>query len=512
MSPFLVVLFGAFALVYGTIAILFLRRPLIGRIAVREAVRRPGQTVLIVAGLMIAGAAIFSTQLLLDSQYQSNRSAALKTWGRDDIEVTGSGAFFDSGLAQQLAGDSSLNPIGAAFQNGVVATGSVIDLDRNLGKPGVQVSGLDLVPEPHFGSFVLANGHATAGAELASGGVFVTQPLADAIGARVGDRLRVQIAGPAPAELLISGIVKREGAGAYGADRSVFGSLATVQGLAGTDRVNLVRISAAGDGNADVAAAHRMAPALKSAVAAHNLQLLEVKRAALQFVDNANSGGPFITSFGVIVALAATAMVVNLAVMLAEERRPRLAILRALGLSRAGLVQLSAVEGSIYSLLGALAGLPAVFIVLALLAATLALNHTLGSFTLSVQPMSVLASVAAAALINFVTVLIVSLRTSRMEISAAIRDLPDPDRTTGTSRVRSGLLGVTSLAALVAVAAGQPPIRLLGGALAIASVSGFMRGRLSDRVRFSAAGAAATAWAIAYYSYSNPRLSSNENR
>lgn len=510
MSPFLIVLFGAFALVYGTIVVLLLRRPLIGRIAVREAARRPGQTTLIVAGLMIAGAAIFSTQLLEDSQNQWNRSAALKTWGHDDIEVTGGGALFDSGLAQQLAGDSSVNTSGATFQNALVATGSVIDLDRNLGKPGVQVTGLDLVAEPHFGNFVLTTGRASVGAELAAGGLFVTQPLADAIGARVGDHLRVQMGGPVPAELAIRGIVKRESAGAYGADRSAFGSLATVQGLAGTDRVNLVRISAPGDGDSELAAAHRMAPALKSAVAAQNLQLLEVKRAALQIVENANGGRPFVTSFGLIVALAATAMVVNLAVMLAEERRPRLAVLRAMGLSRAGLVQLSAVEGSIYSLLGALAGLPAVFIVVLLLVASLAFNQTLGSFKLSVQPMSVIASVAGAALINFVTVLIVSLRTSRMEISAAIRDLPDPDRTTGTSRVRFGLLGLAGLAGLVAVAAGQPPIRLLGGAVAIASASGFFRGRLSDRVRFSAAGAAAAVWAIAYYSYSNPRLSSND--
>ena len=177
MSPFLIVLFGAFALVYGTIVVLLLRRPLIGRIAVREAARRPGQTTLIVAGLMIAGAAIFSTQLLEDSQNQWNRSAALKTWGHDDIEVTGGGALFDSGLAQQLAGDSSVNTSGATFQNALVATGSVIDLDRNLGKPGVQVTGLDLVAEPHFGNFVLTTGRASVGAELAAGGLFVTQPL-----------------------------------------------------------------------------------------------------------------------------------------------------------------------------------------------------------------------------------------------------------------------------------------------------------------------------------------------
>src|ERR1700681_3943026 len=90
------------------------------------------------------------------------------------------------------------------------------------------------------------------------------------------------------------------------------------------------------------------------------LRVLEVKRSALDIVlQTSDQGRPFVTSFGVIIALAATALVVNLAVMLSEERRPRLAVLRAMGLTRSGLVQLSITEGAIYSLFGAIAGLPA---------------------------------------------------------------------------------------------------------------------------------------------------------
>jgi len=510
MNPLLALLLAIFVLTYGVLAAVVIRRRLIGRIAFREVVRRPGQTSLIVAGLMIAGAAIYSTQFVLDSLDQTRRAAALSAFGRDDVEITAGGAYFDPGLAAQLAADPAVAANAAALQNAIITSGSVVDLDRNLGKPGIQISGLDVEAQARFGSFVLADGHATAGGQLASGGVFLTQPLAEAIDARVGDRLRIQAGGAPPREVTLAGIVKREGAAAYGADRSLFGSLATVQELAGTDRVNLLRVSAKGDGDAEVAAARRVAQPLRSAVASSGLQVLEVKAAALRFAEDMNSGRPFVTSFGAIVALAAIAMVVNLAVMLAEERRPRLAVMRALGLTRTGLVQLWVVEGAIYSLLGAVAGSLAVLAISLVLDVIGLVTHAIFQFTFSVQPASVVGSVAAAALINLLTVLIVSLRTSRMAISSAIRDLPDPERRAGTSRLRLGLLGLAGLAGLAAVAAGAPPIRLLGGALVIAAVAGFARRRLADRARYSVAGAGAAAWAIAYYAYSNPTLSSND--
>src|ERR1700694_6255227 len=162
MNPFLAVLLALFGLSYGVLALIVLRRPLIGRIAIREAVRRPAQTAVVVAGLMIAGASIFLIQVIDDSMYQSNRAAAFRSWGRDDIEVTGGGTFFDPALTSKLAADPSLSSA-AAVQSAVVTTGSVVDVDRNLGKPGVQLTGLDLGVQRRFGPFMLADGRSTYG-------------------------------------------------------------------------------------------------------------------------------------------------------------------------------------------------------------------------------------------------------------------------------------------------------------------------------------------------------------
>src|ERR1700694_3786139 len=210
----LTVLVAVFVLSYAALALIIWRRPLVGRIALQEAARRPGQTAVVVSALMIAGASIFLIQVISDSMYQSNRAAAFRSWGRDDIEVTGGGTLFDPALTSRLATDPSLSSA-AGFQSALVVTGSVVDIDRKLGKPGVQLTGFDLAVQRRFDPFVLADGWSTYGAELAAGGVFLSRALADEIGARAGDRLDVEAGGPSPKETTVVGIVQARGAGAY---------------------------------------------------------------------------------------------------------------------------------------------------------------------------------------------------------------------------------------------------------------------------------------------------------
>lgn len=508
---FLHVLLVLFVLAYIAIGAVVLRRPLIGRIAVREASRRPGQTAALVVGLMIAGASIFSIQVILDSMYETNRAQVLSAWGRDDVEISGGGSTFDPALAQRLASQSQSCSCITAYQNAVVTNGSVVDVTREAGRPNVQITGLDLAAEQPFGAFVLANGRATLGDELATGGVFLSQPLADALSARAGDQLQVIAAGAGSHDVTVAGIVRRYGAGAYGFDLSMFASLPIVQQLTGADGINLIRVSARGDGDAEVANGQTAASVLRGLLAGQgsSLQVLEGKRGALAIVNAmSQNGGPFVTAFGVIIALAATALVANLAVMLSEERRPRLAILRALGLTRSGLEQLSITEGAIYSLLGALAGLPAglalAFVVIHAGVAPVSFGSTVPN-TLSLHADSLFGSVAAAALINLITVFLVSVRTSRIAISSAIRDLPELVIPKRTSWKRLAFFIGLAFAGVIAVLSGHPEYALLGGALVIASAAGLIRGRISDRVRFSAASAAAAAWAFIDFQFTkNP--------
>ena len=504
MNWFLIVLLGLFGVTLIVIVAGVFARPLIGRIALREAARRPGQSAVLALGLMIAGAGIFSIQVIFDTMYETQRVAILQQWGRDDVEVSGGGAYFDTSYAQRLATDSAPCACIAGLQNAVIGNASVVDLTREAGRPNVQTIGLDLGAQQRFGSFVLTSGKTTLGDELTSGGVFLTLPLADALGAQTGDQLHVLTGRSSTHELVVAGIVRRVGAGAYGFDRAIFTSLATAQLLAGTEGVNLIRVSARGDGDSEIAtgriAAERVRGLLKTNGA--SLQVVEAKRATLDLaIKTSENGRPFASSFGVIVALAATALVANLALMLSEERRPRLAVLRALGLSRTGLIQLATTEGAIYSVLGALAGVPA-----GLLFALFILDGPGGPpssvpIVYSVHVDSLLGAVAAASLFNLVTVFLASLRTTGMSISSAIRDLPEPTINKHPSRKRLAVMIGTALVGLALLATRHPAWSLFGGALAIAAAGGLARGRISDRVRYSAAGAGAAAWAVLDFQY-----------
>lgn len=80
---FLAALLGLFLAAYLTIGAVVVRRPLIGRFALREAARRPGQTAVVILGLMIAGASVISIQVvygavLLVTFFPALRAARLR--------------------------------------------------------------------------------------------------------------------------------------------------------------------------------------------------------------------------------------------------------------------------------------------------------------------------------------------------------------------------------------------------------------------------------------------------
>src|SRR5260370_21131417 len=97
--------------------------------------------------------------------------------------------------------------------------------------------------------------------------------------------------------------------------------------------------------------------------------------------------------------------------MLSEERRPRLAVLRAMGLTRTGLVQLAVTEGAIYSLLGAIAGLPIGFAIVYILIRGGPRSSGVSNI-FAVPPESLLGAVAAASLLHLVPRLLASVLTT----------------------------------------------------------------------------------------------------
>ncbi|HRF46460.1 MAG TPA: FtsX-like permease family protein [Anaerolineales bacterium] len=128
-------------------------------------------------------------------------------------------------------------------------------------------------------------------------------------------------------------------------------------------------------------------------------------------------------------------------VMLAAERKSEMGMARAVGAQRGHLMEMFVFEGTAYDLLAAAVGV-ALGVGAGLIIAT-TLGQAFAGQGLAIKPTftarSLLISYALGMLVTFATVLISAYRVSRLNIVAAIRDLPEPPR--APTYVRDVFLG-----------------------------------------------------------------------
>jgi putative ABC transport system permease protein len=511
------------ALALLAVALAAARRPLLARIAYRQVVRQPGHSVLMVCGMAFASGAILAMGALADGWQHSYDDQVRLGWGRVDLAVTAGGASFSPTVAARLAADPRATSRGAGVSGGLDLVGSVSDLDRGRAMGSMQLAGIDGPTMARFGAFHLRDGRLLWPAELGPGQAVLSESAAGRLRARPGDRVRVTVGTAAGQrsrlEATLAGVARAEEAGAYGlAPPSLFLPLADLQRAAGTDRLNVLRITLPGEGAAELEAAHRVAPALRWALAdlpqAGGLELREVKRDDQRWNDDANAGAGFrvvLLAIGFLVVLAGVAVVVNLLLAMAEERRPRLAVLRALGLSRAGLVWTGLIEAAFYGLAGSALGLlPGLAYAVYEIAVKPPppVEFWAGDgppLPLAIEPPSVAFALATGLLVSLATVLVAGLRTSRMTISSAVKDLPDPVPAERPSWARWVWVAGLGLAGAAGLATPASPLRDVGGGLLLVAAAAAARGRVPERVRASLAGGALGAWGLGYLALAPPR-------
>ena len=503
------ILIAFFVLVYAAIGAIAWRRPLLARLAVREAVRRPWQSVLVVAGLTIGTSMILMSSIMSDSVTTSLSLATYQSWGRVDILVSANGRFFSPSIASELANSSRLHNKLRGAQAGVELFGVAADLDRRLDNPSVRLIGFDAVSQAPFGAFTLADGRTTNGLDVPPDSVLISETLAESLQAKKGDAIRIAANGFAPADFEVFGIATRHGPGDYGAQPAVFATLPAMSRLTGTSQINVVRLSALGDGRQELENSQQIAPAVAAALSEMpsdvHIQVVTAKADDVNEIEKlAAQNAPINFALSSIIVLAGIALVVNLALALAEERRPHLAVLRALGLTRAGLVMTTLLEGAVYSLaaaaIGAVPGLGAGWLMVANSGRWIPELHEKGAtILLVISTQAILVSIAAGALVTLLTLLVASLRTTRLSIASAVRSLPDlPGARQSGNWVKIAIVALGAVG-LVAAAIGDGSVRLLGGVGVIAMCGLLLDGRLPDRVRATLVGIAAVIWLFGVY-------------
>ena len=180
------------------------------------------------------------------------------------------------------------------------------------------------------------------------------------------------------------------------------------------------------------------------------LNVQDIKSDLLDFATTIASG---ILSIFIIMGLfsmmAGVMLIFLIFVMLAAERKPEMGIARAVGMRRRHLVQSFIYEGLAYDLIsalvGALLGIGVGLAMVSIMANIFASEGNGFELVMNYRWQSFLISYCLGVVLTFITVFFSSYRASRLNIVAAIRDLPDVlESAAEESRLRTLLLTIAA--------------------------------------------------------------------
>jgi putative ABC transport system permease protein len=348
-------------LLLAPLAVAALRQRTLFTMAVRNIGRRRAEAVLVVAGALLGTAIITSSLVVGDVIEGSFADVARTQYGPIDITLTPEEAALDDVETAVAAGD--IDGIDGLLKV-TTATATIEALSGEIAVPQVQVVELDLAAARGFGSEPGITGVAEAG-NLAAGQIVINERTAGELDVVAGDDLRLHAYGSAM-DVTITRVVPEVGlagyAGALVAPGTITGLAEDATALAASPRQRLL-VSLDG-GVFDTRALSDAAVAdLRAAVAA--VPGVEVEAPKALVLDDAERQGAGLTEvfsmIGIFSVLAGILLLINLFVMLAEERKTELGMLRAVGFTRRRLTRAFAIEGALYaivaSVLGAVAGL-----------------------------------------------------------------------------------------------------------------------------------------------------------
>jgi putative ABC transport system permease protein len=432
----LTTLLGILALILVGVAYTALRYPLPFRLGVRNLPRRKSQTLLIVAGLALSTLIITSALGVGDTVDYSVKVEVYDDLGAIDEQISpalveASSSFSFSAAPATEADDGRWFNAAVAEEIAALVDGEIIDAvapvavqqlpvfnsTSNLSEAAVTVRGT--------GEVTGSGLEIPAGLDgLAAGEVLVNESLAVALDASEGDELLLIKGQPAP--FTVRGIVA-DGELAGGGP-AILLPLAEAQRFFGQEgQVTAILVSNVGDRESGVALTDEAVSRLEAV--AGDLTVNAVKADQLQA---AADGAEFITilfvTFGTFSIFSGILLIFLIFSVLAAERRSELGMSRAVGLQRSDLIRQFVSEGLAYNFLASAVG-AALGVGAALLLAQ-SLGSLLANSNLNIVPRvslrSALIGYSLGLVITFITVSISSVRISRINIIAAIRDLNLP--------------------------------------------------------------------------------------
>lgn len=469
ISPTLLAL--ALAVVTGGVLLvllgLALTNPLLLRMGLRNTVRRPGKAILLLCGLALATAVMTASFGLQDSFTSSAVTQRIAHMGDVDESVTG--PFTQDQIDRDLARIRAFPQVRAACALGIYPQSPTVTSLRT----GFAVHDVDFYALPPdfdrvYGPLTDVQGHIVHIAGLRANEVLVSASLVQGLGAQRGDQVQLsfgtKIVTATVRALLSNDIGVTAGEAISASTPQIILPLAAGQQIDPEPPNTIsIRNTSADSSPAAISFLQQLFPGASARLnVPHALgqtsfdvfrihplkpnvvqETLTLEVSKIVFLSPAGQQFTWLPPlFTCLLVGAGMLLLALLMILLATERRAELGMGRALGMSRAHLVQLQLFEGCGYgvvaALLGMLLGVGITALELAMLtllpelgvgeAANSVPVPVIGTLHLWISWQSLLTSWCIGVLATTATALMIAIWISRTNIVAAIRDLDNPIR------------------------------------------------------------------------------------
>lgn len=455
----------AVAVIFIIVGILALRNPSLRKMAARNLARRKGNTAIVIVGLLIGTAIVTSSFVMGDTLGFVFENAINEQLGEIDELVhtpggnqssneTGLFSYFNQSYYDDLADARGLGQLPSVdgLLPIVYETMPVFNPASQLAEPMANLFGVDPQASQELDTFRDLAGNIVDEEEVLShpGDVIINKRLAESIEAEEGSfvtlfytTFKFNASNPQKPDVIlrtevlhVSVIVKNEGKANFLYGSNLYMNIDLAQQLLGREgQINLIAVSNKGNVETGVELTDSAVAEIESVLQSTGASLLEVEAIKKDNIEATEKASEMMSEvfwlMGSFSIIAGVILVINIFVMLAEERKPEMGISRAIGMKKSHLIQAYIFEGSAYSLiasfLGTFVGLALAFVMITAFGSIFGEAGFEMPFHFEVD--SLVMGFTVGVFITFMTVLLASWFISRLNIVRAIRSIPDPIRT-----------------------------------------------------------------------------------
>ncbi len=455
------------SLIFLLVAYIAWRNPVMFKLGLRNIPRRKAQTALIIVGLMLSTlimSAAFGTGDTLTSSVTSEVYSILGeadewvSWDTEKAPAPESEQVIPLSEVEEwqrmFADDPDIEAI-VPFQR---ETLPIQNLRTRLNDPSARIVAFREQDAAALGGLKDVRGDAVV---LTANDIAINEDLAEEIEAQIGDSVILLYQG-APVEFVVRALVPPSvlsGAIDPNASNGAAVNFDALSSLTGRGQnADAVFISNTGGVKEGLEYSDAVMAKFEPLLEDTSYQIVALKKDLVEFAELI--GAAFTTLFvvfGLFSIAAGVLLIFLIFVMLAAERKPEMGMARAVGAKRRQLVESFLAEGMGYDLGAAFVGLFAgMGVTIAMVAVIKAFaGDALGlDLTVTFTVRSMIIAFCLGVIATFLVIFISSWRASRLNITSAIRDLPeskpiDPESSTWRGYFRGVINGIVALSLVI---------------------------------------------------------------